>query len=221
MKMPKHLSRLILTTLIFVAPGLHSAWAADAALTDDGLAPIQAKNLDKAWKRPGANLAGYQGILIRPVSVAFAEHWDSRKYGRFGLRSEEVEKIRSSLAKWAGDIFAREMQRGGYTVATAAGENVLDVEVQIVDLYVNAPDTGASSDVRRYYVLSAGEMRILVTLRDSITGTALFRASDLTRGQETGQLEYANEVWNRVEAERTLAGWAQQVKRALDAAKGN
>jgi Protein of unknown function (DUF3313) len=219
MNMPNFLLRLILTTLCVATPGVHSA-AADASLTDDGLAPIQAKNLDKAWKRPGASLAGYQGIHIRPVTVAFAEHWDPRKYGRFGLASAEVEKIRSSLAQLAGATFSREMQRGGYTVATAAGENVLDVEVQIVDLYVNGPDTRTASDVR-YYVLSAGEMRVLVTLRDSITGTALYRASDFQRGQETGRLEYANEIWNRVEAERALNGWARQVKRALDAAKTN
>jgi hypothetical protein len=219
MKMPNY-ARLLLTTLCIVTPGLYSAIAADAALTDDGLAPIQAKDLDKVWKRPGVNLASYQSIFIRPVSVAFAEHWDPRKYGRFGLRSEEVEKIRSTLGKLAGSVFAREMQRGGYTVAATAGENVLDVEVQIVDLYVNGPDTRAASDVR-YYVLSAGDMRVLVTLRDSITGTALYRASDFKRGQETGRLEYADEIWNRVEAERALSGWARQVKHALDAAKAN
>lgn len=200
MKLPNYV-RLILTTLLLVAP-------------------LQAKNLDTAWLLPGANLAGYQSILIRPVSVAFADHWDPRQYGRFGLKSEEVEKIRSSLGKLASDTFAREMQRSGYTVATAANDNVLDVEVQIVDLYVNGPDVRATNEVR-YYVLSAGEMRILITLRDSITGTALYRASDFTRGQETGRLEYANEMWNRVEAEHALKVWARQVKKALAAAKGN
>ncbi|MEO6184814.1 MAG: hypothetical protein ABIP38_15315, partial [Steroidobacteraceae bacterium] len=124
------------------------------------------------------------------------------------------------LSKIANDTFAKELARGGYAMAAAPGETVLDVEVQIVDLVVNAPETN-SSDNLRTYVLSAGEMRLLVTLRDSITGTTLYRASDMKRGPETGRLEYASDVWNRGQAELALTGWARQLKTALDAAKAN
>jgi len=216
-----HRSRPLLAALTTLALAL-PAWAADSpGLSDDGLAPIKVKNIDKAWKRPGASLAGYNRILIRPVSVAFAKHWDPRDYGgTFGLKSAQVEKIRSSLGKLANDTFAKELARGGYAVATAPGENVLDVEAQIVDLVVNAPESNSSTNSRTY-VLSAGEMRLLVTLRDSITGTTLYRASDMKRGPETGRLEYASEVWNRAEAQLALSGWARQLKTALDAAKSN
>jgi hypothetical protein len=214
-------ARPLLAALAALALAL-PALAADApGLTDDGLAPVKVKNIDKAWKRPGASLAGYNRILIRPVSVAFSKHWDPRDYGgTFGLKSEQVEKIRSTLARLANDTFAKELARGGYAVATAPGEGVLDVEAQIVDLKVNAPENNTSTNVRTY-VFSAGEMRLLVTLRDSVTGTTLYRASDIRRGPETGRLEYASDVWNRAEAELALMGWARQLKNALDAAKTN
>jgi len=214
----KRVTSFVAGLALFGAVFSVQAVAADASLTDDGLAPIKVKNIDKAWKRPGASLAGYDRILIRPVAVAFATRWNPRDYGTFGLKSEQVEKIRSTLAQLASETFAKELRRGGYAIADKPGENVLDVEAQIVDLYVNAPDVRSASIVRTY-VLSAGEMRILVTLRDSVTGTTLYRASDFRRGPETGRLEYADEIWNRVEAELALAGWARQLKNALDAAK--
>jgi hypothetical protein len=189
-----------------------------ATPNDEGLVPTTVKNIDKAWKRPDASLAGYRRILLRPITVAFARHWNPRDYGTYGLTSQEVEKIRSSLSALAQETFARVLARGGYEVVTTPGEDVLEVEAQIFDLYVNAPETRSAS-IEHVYVLSAGEMRILATLRDSITGTALYRASDFKRGQETGQLEWANSAWNRSEAERALTGWANQLKNALDAAR--
>jgi hypothetical protein len=193
--------------------------AADApGTTDDGLVPIQVKNIDKAYKRPGASLKSYTSILIRPVTVAFSKNWNPRDYSTFGLKSDEVERIRTELSKLAGETFARVLSKGGYTITDAPGENVLDVQAEIVDLVVNGIEPRNAGNVH-VYVKSAGEMRILVSLRDSITGTTLYRASDLQRAQEYDRLEWANSVFNRIEAERVLETWARQLKSALDAAK--
>ena len=186
--------------------------------TDDGLVPVRVKNIDKAYKRPGASLKGYTRILLRPVTVAFNKNWNPRDYGALGLKSDEVERIRSELSKLAGETFSRVLAKGGYTLASQPGENVLDVQADIVDLIVNGIEP-RSANVVHVYVKSAGEMRILVNLRDSVTGTLLFRASDLQRAQEYDQLEWANRVFNRAEAERLLETWARQLKSALDAAK--
>ena len=181
--------------------------------------PFEVRHVDKAWKRQDASLAGYRQILLKPVSVAFSKTWDPRDYGGVhGLRSHEVEKIRSSLGKLAEDTFRKTLQRGGYPSATAPGEDVLEVEAQIVDLYVNAPDV-PTSEIRRSFVLSAGEMRLLVNLRDSVTGTLLYSVSDRKRDPDSQQLEWASSVWNRGQAELALTGWAKQLQRALDDAR--
>jgi hypothetical protein len=193
--------------------------AADGpATTDDGLVPIQVKNIDKAYKRPGASLKGYNSILLRPISVAFSKHWNPRDYGVFGLKSDEVERLRSELSKLASETFARVLSKGGYAIATAPGENVLEVQAEIVDLVINGIEP-RSANIVHVYVTSAGEMRILATLRDSVTGTTLYRVSDLQRAHEYERLEWANSVFNRVESQRTLEAWARQLKSALDGAK--
>jgi predicted secreted protein len=208
-------SALAVTSLLLALPLM----AADrSSTTEDGLVPIQVKNVDKAWKRPDASLKGYTSVLIRPVSVAFNKSWNPRDYGVFGLKSDEVERLRTDLSKIASDTFSRVLAKGGYSVATAPGENILEVQADIVDLVINGVEPRSASNVH-VYVTSAGEMRLLLTLRDSITGTTLYRASDFKRGEEYDRLEWANSVFNRAEAERALEGWARQLKSSLDAAK--
>ena len=212
---------LLLTVAHAQAPPVQQPAAApDAALTDDGLMPIKVKNIDKAYKLPGASLAGYRSLLFRPVDVAFSKTWNPRVYGTFGLRSTDVEEIRSSLGELADQTFRKTLTTGGYAVVTAPGENVLEVEAHIVDLFINGPDVPTAGG-SRIYVLSAGEMRLAVTLRDSITGTVLYRVVDRKIGPETGRLEWASSVWNNAEARRALQGWAVQLKTALDSARAN
>jgi hypothetical protein len=194
-------------------------FAADiAATTDDGLVPVAVKNIDKAWKRPGANLKGYTSVMIQPVSVAFNKSWNPHDYGMVGLKSDEVEHLRTELSKLASSVFSRVLAKGGYALATAPGENVLVVQADIVDLVVNGVEPRNAGNIH-VYVTSAGEMRLLLSLRDSVTGTTLYRSSDFKRGQEYDRLEWANSVFNRAEAERALDGWARQLKSALDGAK--
>jgi Protein of unknown function (DUF3313) len=197
------------------------ALAADAALTDDGLVPIKVKNIDKAYKRPGASLSGYTSVTIRPVSVEFSKSWNPRDYGGpFGLKTADVDRIRMGLSTLANETFSKSLTRGGYPVVAGSGEHVLDVEANIVDLIINAPDV-PTAEVTRSFVMSAGEMRLQVTLRDSVTGTVLYRVIDKKRGTDTGQLVWANSVFNRAEAELALSGWAKQLKDALDSARAD
>ncbi len=197
-----------------------AAVAADTVLTDEGLEAIKIKNVDSVHRRPGVNLGNYSKVLLRPVSVEFSKSWNPRDYGRFGLASRDVEKIRTSLAKLAEESFSKTLSKGGYPIVSEAGEGVLDVEVRIVDLIVNAPDV-PSADRSRTYVMNAGEMRMIMTLRDSVAGTLLYRVIDRKRGRETGRLEWASTVWNRAEADLALTGWAAQLKAALDSARTN
>ncbi|MEO8314287.1 MAG: DUF3313 family protein [Pseudomonadota bacterium] len=190
-----------------------AALAADAPASE-GLIPVKARSFDKAWRSPEANLKAYTGVLIRPVTVAFSKNWRPRDYGSFGLKSEDVERIRSTYTKIADESFARVLSEGGYSIASAPGENVLEIQLEVTDLYVNGPDFDSDVLVRTY-VRDFGDMRLLITLRDSASGATLFRSDDFKRGDETGRLEWANSVYNRSEAERSLTDWAHQLKRML------
>jgi hypothetical protein len=190
------------------------AFAADLPVTD-GLVPVKVGSFDKAWQKPGINLKGYTSVLIKPATVAFSRSWRPQDFGRHGLKASDVERIRSSYAAIAEEVLTRVLSKDGYAIARAPAAGVLEVQAEIVDLYVNAPDDDWDVFVRTY-VRNIGDMRLLVTLRDSTSGTVLFRGSDFRRGDETGRMEWANNVYNRSEAEQTLGQWARQLKRWMD-----
>jgi hypothetical protein len=188
---------------------------AAVAVAVDGLEPAKAQGFDEAWQKPGADYGRYTAVLIRPPTVAFSKHWRPRDYGSFGLKPGEVERIRASYAEAAEHAFARVLSKRGLPVVTTAGENVLEVQAEVIDLYVNGPEIHSDVLVRTY-VRSAADMRLRLTLRDSTSGTMLFRGTDFKRGQETGRLEWANSVYNRMEAENAFSGWARQLSQLLE-----
>lgn len=132
---------------------------------------------------PGAaNVARAAGPdQLVPVSVSFSKLWDPRDYGRFGLRPRDVEKIRGKVAALAQATFVKVLAEGGYRVVERADAGVLQVEPNIIDLYVNAPDV-PDENRQQSYVLEAGEMTLALELRDAVTGTLLAEARDRQRG---------------------------------------
>jgi hypothetical protein len=214
--MQRRFAQIFAIVLLVTSTAL--AQAETPALTDDGLEPIKLKQIDKAYRRPGAKLGSYQTIILKPVEVAFSKGWNPRDYGDNGLRTKDVEKLRGDLAELAAATFTKTLNAGGYATASSAESGVLEVEVRIVDLFLNAPDVGHVANVRSY-ALSAGEMQLVVTLRDAVSGTTLFRSVDRKRDPDSYRLEWANRVWNHVQLKRMLEGWASQLKDALDSAK--
>jgi len=191
---------------------------ATSAAVVDGLEQTRVRNVDEVQRRPGVDWAAYTAFVLQPVSVSFSRNWNARDYGRMGLSAAEVGRMRAALAEIVTTEFAQALAQAGLKQATAAGEGVLAVRADIIDLVVNAPDTMAAGRTRSY-VMSAGEMRLALELADSVTGTVLARARDRKRGTDTGQLMWANSVYNRVEAERAVRGWAGQLTNALESAR--
>ena len=193
-----------------------AAGVADAA--GDGLEKIRIRAVDSVERRPGVDWASYTAFLIQPVSVSFSRNWNARDYGRMGLSAAEVGRMRAALAEIVTAEFAKALPQTGMKQASAAGEGVLAVRADIIDLVVNAPDT-MSPDRTRSYVMSAGEMRLALELSDSVTGTVLARARDRKRGPDDDRFVWANSVYNRTEAERAVRGGAAQLTKALESAR--
>ncbi len=203
---------------LVLAPVAHAA--KPPQFTEDGLELTKAKGITLLYVRPGASLAGYTKVMLDPVEVAFSKDWDPRDYGygRFGLSAADVNKIRHELGALAHETFVKVLGEGGYPQAPAVDAGVLQVTAAIVNLYINAP--GAMDASRsRTYVFNAGQMTLAIALRDAATGTVLVRAYDTQAATDTGQMHYSSGVFNRAEADRILRGWADRLKRALDAAK--
>lgn len=208
--------RIALCALLALAPAGMSV--AQTPATVDGLEKRDVKNIDSVERRPGVDWKSYTQVLVQPVSVSFSNSWNAREYGTFGLSSSEVTKMRTSLANLTQGVFRAALVEGGYRLAEGPGEGVLAVKPDILDLYVNSPETVPGAGTRSY-AMNAGEMRLALEISDSVTGAVLARVRDKKSGSDTGRIEWVNSAYNRGEAERVLRAWAIQLTKALDAAR--
>jgi hypothetical protein len=193
---------------------------ADAAMSHDGLQKIKLKDVDLAYVRPGVSLAGYSKVKLDAVEVAFNKDWDPKRTGsRLKLTSEQREAIRSGVARLVQDEFVKALQaKDGYPVVADAGADVLRVKVDIINLYVNAPDT-MEAGISRSFAVSAGEMTMVAQLFDSETGAVLARLVDRREGRNTsGVMTMTDRMQNTIQAEQIAAAWARVLRNALDRA---
>ena len=210
-----------LLTLNLTSLPAHGAAREAAPETWEGLKLVKRPGLDTVYLREGVSLAKYKRVMLDPVEVSFDKDWNPRS-GPGLSDSADPQAIRKNLASLARDVFRRELEKkGGYPLVDEPAEDVLRVRAQIVDLYINAPETN-SPGITHVYVLNAGEMTLVAELYDSRTNAILARIVDRQRGTENGLNEFqiANRVTNTAEADRIISNWARRLKSALDKARG-
>jgi hypothetical protein len=183
-----------------------------------GLELIQSKDVDALYRRPGVDIAEYTKIRIGEPVVEFSKNWNPRNYGTFGVSAAQVKQIRTDVAELAKSIFTKILRDGGYQVISHDAAGTLEIIPNIVNLYINAPDTQTAGRSRTY-VLDAGSMALALQINDAITGTLLAVAYDQQRASRFGTLQWATSTSNRAEASAIITGWAQQLKRGLDASR--
>lgn len=206
---------------MLIAGAAHSAAPTelDKQMGYDGLVPVKVKGIALAYRRPGATLAGYKRVKIDPVEVRFHKSWAPTRSGsRLKLSTEDIEYIRSGIAKLVYDQFVKALQaKGAYPVVNESGPDVLRLKIYIVNLYVNAPDT-PSAGPSRTFVTSAGQMTLFMELFDSETGQILARVADPQEARSAPIATMANSVTNIAEAEDIAIQWARIMRDALDRA---
>jgi len=207
--------------LFAIAAGVAHAREPEPA-TWEGMKKVSRPGLDTVYLREGVNLGKYTKVMLDPVEVSFDKNWDPKRTGTLvsGNSGVNPQRIREDLAKLAREVTKRELERkNGYPLVDQPGDDVLRVRAQIVDLYINAPDSMTPGS--RSYVVSAGEMTLVAELYDSQTNALIGRVKDRERGLEQGpfDLQIANRVTNTAEADRILSMWARRLRNALDKAK--
>ncbi len=187
--------------------------------SEDGLRKVQVKGMDVVYLRPEVSLAGYRKVWLGPVTVSFRRGWEqSARIGtRSRVRPEDAQRIRERLTAAVREETLAELARGGYTLVESAGEDVLEVQAAITDLYINAPDLRTAANVE-VYAVSAGEMTLVAELRDSLSGEVLVRAYDHARGRESSRPHRIFRSENEQEARAAARAWAETLRKQLDAA---
>jgi hypothetical protein len=190
------------------------------AWTEAGLEKVNVKGLDLVYAQPGSSLAGYSKVMLHPISVAFQRNWERQATpsSRTPIRAKDSQRIKDRLSALVREELAKELGQGGYQIVEAAGDDVLEVDMSIVDLKITAPDVPAAGRVETFAV-SAGEMTLVAELRDSASGDLIMRVFDRAQARESFSPQRITSVENAAEARAAASGWAKALRKELDLAK--
>jgi hypothetical protein len=218
------LTRTLLILVCFFS--VHTVAAKDTPpeTSHDGLVLIKDSKVDIAYALPGADLSGYDKVMILEALIAFKKNWQ-RDYNRSTVQGrisdKDMERAISRGKDLFHHVFAEVLEENGYSVVNEAGADVLLVRPAIINLDVVAPDKQTAGRSRSYSA-SAGEATIYVELYDSVTSQILARASD--RKGNRSSVSWAmsrTSVSNTADFTRGLKYWAELLVDALNNAKKN
>jgi len=190
----------------------------------DGLHLQKSTKERLVYVKPGATLTPYKRVAILDCYVEFEKNWQ-RDYNssRIGLEGrvsdKDVDRMKSKLAAEFKMVFIDELQtNGGYEVVDTAAPDVLVLRPALMNVEVNAPDL-MTADIGATVVRSAGQMTLYLELWDSATNTIIARVMD-AQADSNAFAQRASGVTNKVAADRILKGWAEDLRKHLDAANG-
>ena len=219
----KTFSLIVLITLIAGTAAVQAKEQELPPINEDGLHLIPDTKMAIVYADPEADLGPYSRVMLMEAYVAFKKNWArdqrSRSASSLGVRSKDMEKIKSTLATEFQDVFVTVLEDGGYPVVDEAGEDVLLVRPAIINLDPTAPESSEPGR-RTTYVSSAGEMTLYIELYDSVTGDIIAKAMDRRSDRRhDGFYTWANSATNKAAADRILKGWATLLLEALNEAK--
>jgi hypothetical protein len=167
--------------------------------TADGLYRVRTTRVGAAFVKPGARLSDYDRVVIDPVTVSYR------------ATSDRLKRIFQ-------ESFERELARSqAFAVVSEAGPSALRVSGHIVNLAVDVPPRRGRE---RDFVLEAGEMTLILDVRDSQTGEPLARVADRrairpSSSNLLGGYE-SNPVNNWGAVREIFADWARILRDGLD-----
>ncbi len=174
----------------------------------------QAQDLDQEWRAveyPGLDqkfvrahgVGHFRKVLIDPLSVWYAEDEPS------AAAAANVTALQNRFAA----IFRDAFESAGFQIVDVAGEDVLRVHVEIVDLKINRPAPGKNPFAGRYAFDTAwGKLTLVAQFRDGATDEVLVHVADHERDLDAPAASTA-ELWDQTRL--TLADWATGLSGAL------
>jgi hypothetical protein len=200
--------------VLFAALLLAAAAPALAATPEswDGLTEVNSRRMGATFLLPGADFRPYKKVMLDEPQVAFRNNWlrdvNRDQRGR-RVSQSDADRILASVATNTTDLFASEFTRAGFEVVTKPGPDVLRLRTDIINLFVNAPDTGSAGRVASF-TTNAGEATIVLEARDSQSNALLARAIERRQTQtNTGTGTRATSVSNTADFRRLAQSWAR------------
>ena len=185
-------------------------------VTHDGLERVANSKAERAWVKPGVDFSQYTEVGLLDCFVSFKRNW---RMNHSGVRTRDMERIKSELSDEFSKVFTKALESGGYPVVTDAAEHVLLIRPAIIDLDVAAPDT-MSAGRSDSFTASPGIMTLVIELYDSESNEILARAIDRQRARNVGGIRWTTSGTNRQAARKILKRWADLLVSRLEDVHG-
>ena len=138
-----------------------------------GLSIAQTSVPADVYVRPGASLAEFSQVGLKPCSVAFRSNWrrDQNRSSidlRQRVSQQDVDDIKDWLSGECDTLFREALlEDPAYDIVDdfSRGQAVMVIEPKIVDLDIAAP-ASSSAGRGRTYTASAGEMTLILEISD-------------------------------------------------------
>jgi hypothetical protein len=192
-------------------------------VTKDGLELKKQTKQRIVYMRPGATFTQYGTVAILDPYVQFSESWlkdynSSVRDPSRRISGSDLDKAKKNLAAQFKKIFGEELTKGGYQVIEGTAPDQLVLRPALVNIAVSAPDL-MSPGRSVTYAQSAGQMTLYLELWDGASNTILARVMD-AQADPTMYGQPTSSVTNRAAADRILQGWASELRKKLDLARG-
>jgi hypothetical protein len=204
-----------------LATALCAACASDTStrnleVTHDGLELVPKSKVERAWVKPGVDFSQYTEVGLLDCFVSFRRNW---RMSHPGVRTRDMERIKSALSDEFRKVFTKALEDGGYPVVADPDDHVLLVRPAIIDLDVAAPQTN-SAGRSDSFTASPGVMTLVIELYDSVSNEILARAVDRRRARNVGNIRWTTTGTNREAARKILRRWADLLVSRLDEVHG-
>ena len=177
----------------------------------EGLVRVKSDKIELVYLAPEADFRAYTQVLLDPSEMAMQKNWlrdQRRESSSLGGQATERDITRALErgSKQFDTYFAEAFTKAGFTIATAAGPDVVRIRSGVVDIDVFAPDVNASRN--RTYTEEAGAGTLVVEVRDSVTNALLGRAIERRLAGDNGPWMRTS-ASNRADFDRLFRRWAE------------
>ena len=193
-----------------------------AETTPDGLVRATGSAFQGIWVKPDANIAAYDALMIGNVDVAYKRKPTSKRYSQTGTNFALSEKQMQDLRDLLREAFVDRIdQTEGWSLAEAPGTHTLLLDPSLIDLIVKVPTDPHPSTL--VYTTSAGQVTLLLEVRDSLSHELIARIADRQEARQPGQghqdLRWSNAVSDHAAVKKMFRRWARLLLDRLDSAR--
>ena len=204
---------LVIASALFLgacASGPSIQTGPDAEMTHDGLVRVDNTAMQLVWVRPGADLSGYDKVMLPGVGIEFRPV--TRSANEYDIPEDARERLRGIFR----DAFQESLgDSDRFQLVTERGPGTLLVYGGLTDVVSRNPGDPGGRDA--VWIREIGEATIVLEVRDSETEAILARAADRRIAENmSGNLSSTNRVTTQTEVRRLANTWASQLRRGLE-----